>query len=569
MEKKRTYIRKVKGEIMSTYYEYQDVKIMIAHKLMNMDGWKVYGYSADQSDSMTDYYCPAHWGGVAEKNGYILCVDVYGASKAEEIRKYNYNGFSHDTSITEKIQKLKQMTVERGASEQEEESAKKMIERLHKKAELVTENKEKYTVIGMIPGHMAHPSRCNWHIEKDGIIIAKGNGILKYAEVDSYYRYEHYIKDYQEFKNLGADAWEKENAKYLLNHSYHYETKEEATKGAKYNRERLEKDSILIEDFEKFINKLDTTCGGLLGEGDGTVYEKVTVTKYKKELKPVEVENGTIKEGQCFILKTNFNYGRFSGLVYKIHETEYDGKKSYHAYKLNGKYTKECTGHASRNNYWFIGSSEEENFAKWISNGAIAWCELKEVKTPYTVEKVTKKTVKSMNNTNVKEPDKQEEKLANSTEYTYEILKDTDTRDNSEIWVVKVKESLSREEYKDLKKIMGDNGGYYSRFKHGFIFKENPEEFLHSEKNKMTDDIQDEKRKEEKQSSKENSSIEFDIIEDKSPSGKIIYLVKVKNELSKEEFSRVKRRFAKIQGYHSRLKDGFIFKYDPKEKLII
>lgn len=116
---------------------------------------------------------------------------------------------------------------------------------------------------------------------------------------------------------------------------------------------------------------------------------------------------------------------------------------------------------------------------------------------------------------------------------------------------------------------MGDIGGYYSRFKHGFIFKENPEELLNGEKNKVSDGIQEDKRKKEKQSQKENSSIEFDIIEDKSPSGKIIYLVKVKNELSKEEFSRVKRRFAKIQGYHSSLKDGFIFKYDPKEKLII
>ena len=29
---------------MSTYYEYRDVKVMIAHKLMNIEGWKVYGY---------------------------------------------------------------------------------------------------------------------------------------------------------------------------------------------------------------------------------------------------------------------------------------------------------------------------------------------------------------------------------------------------------------------------------------------------------------------------------------------------------------------------------------------
>ena len=74
---------------MSNYYEYRDVKVMIAHKLMSMDGWKVYGYHADNSDPMTDYYDPASWDGVAEKNGYILCVDVYGASEPQNIYKFN------------------------------------------------------------------------------------------------------------------------------------------------------------------------------------------------------------------------------------------------------------------------------------------------------------------------------------------------------------------------------------------------------------------------------------------------------------------------------------------------
>ena len=61
---------------MSTYYEYQDVKVMIAHKLMSMDGWKVYGYHADESDPMTDYFDPAYWGGIAEKMGifYVLML---------------------------------------------------------------------------------------------------------------------------------------------------------------------------------------------------------------------------------------------------------------------------------------------------------------------------------------------------------------------------------------------------------------------------------------------------------------------------------------------------------------
>ncbi len=58
----------------------------------------------------------------------------------------------------------------------------------------------------------------------------------------------------------------------------------------------LEEDIKLIDKFETFINKIDTTCGGLIGEGDGTVYEKVTVTEYKKENKVVEDTTGSIKE---------------------------------------------------------------------------------------------------------------------------------------------------------------------------------------------------------------------------------------------------------------------------------
>ena len=100
---------------MSTYYAYEDVKVMIAHKLMSMEGWTVYGYHADNSDFMTDYYDPASWNGVAEKNGYILCVNIYGSSKPQEIRKYHHNSISSDYNIAEKIKKLSQMTWSKGS----------------------------------------------------------------------------------------------------------------------------------------------------------------------------------------------------------------------------------------------------------------------------------------------------------------------------------------------------------------------------------------------------------------------------------------------------------------------
>ena len=304
---------------MSTYYQYQDVSVMIAHKLMKMDGWKVYGYHADDSDSMTDYYSPAYWNGVAEKNGYILCVNVYGASKPEEIRQYNHDGNATDQNTYEKIKKLEAMTVERGASESEAETAKNMIEKLQGKQ---SETTEKYIITGLIPGHLANPPRCNWHIEKDGVIIAKGNGLLKYASIDDYYRYDRCFED--------LNKWEKYIADFIRDNMVRWnDTEERSRECALSHIEQLKKDDAMIQQFETFINKIDTTCGGLLGEGDGIVYEKVTVTEYKKENKAIETASGSIKDGQCFIVKTSFNYGHNKGYIYRIHATEYDGKTTY------------------------------------------------------------------------------------------------------------------------------------------------------------------------------------------------------------------------------------------------
>ena len=39
-------------------------------------GWKLYGFHEDRSDPMTDYYAPASWDGVAEKDGCVVVVDV-------------------------------------------------------------------------------------------------------------------------------------------------------------------------------------------------------------------------------------------------------------------------------------------------------------------------------------------------------------------------------------------------------------------------------------------------------------------------------------------------------------
>jgi hypothetical protein len=551
---------------MSNYYDYREVKVMIAHKLMNMEGWKVYGYTPDESDIMTDYWSPAHWGGVAEKNGYILCVNVYGEAKPQEIRNYNYSGFIYDHSIAEKIKKLEAMTVERGASEAEATSAKMMIERLQKKAEEATENANKYIVVGTIPGHMAHPPKMNWHIEKDGIIIAKGNGILKFAHIWKYYSYNRdmeWLNEYKQDKKAYADKHTQD----LVNRRY-YDSEEDARKNTERHIEDLEEDIKLIDKFETFINKIDTTCGGLIGEGDGVIYEKVTVTEYKTENKVVEDVTGSIKEGQLFILKSNFNYGRYKGYTYRIHESTYeDGQKRYYAYKLNGKKTKECTGQANKSNYWYIYDTEK--FLKWFSQGAIAWCHIKEIKTPYEVEKVVKKTIKAeKKNTTFATTETAQAEETDINTYTYEVSEDTDTRTNEKIYLVKIAEKLNREEYITVNKYIKSLGGYYSKFKHAFLFRENPAEKLNvtiveyeAEQSKEPDTA-----KAETEPTKE--SISYTITEGQhTQTHAKIWIVKPDKELNKSDFAEVKRKLATLKGYYSTLKHGFIFKYDPTEAL--
>lgn len=449
---------------MGSYYDYRDVKVMIAHELMKRDGWKVYGYKEDCSDSMTDYWDPADWDGIAEKNGYILVVNHSRPGEPQEIRSYNYTP-SVAADVAKKIEKLRQMTVERGASEQEEASAKASIEKLLAKASASETESKKYTVTGMIPGHMANPSRCNWHLEKDGIIVAKGSGLLKYARVDSYFNYDSYKKDMMDFKRKSKESY---IADYAAELQWRWnDDLERAIQSAKSHYEDMVEHEKLYDEFNQFIGKLDTTAGGLMGNADYE-YKKTVVTEYKTEMKAVEAP-GSIKEGQCFILKVNFNYGCCKGYVYRIHQskvTAKDGKPLFTAVKLNGKLTKECHGSANKANHMFYCSYTEE-IQKWVDKGHISFCEIRETKIPYEVEKV------------VKVPLSQDKSKPETVgEYTYNIQADTDTRDGSALWVVKVQEKLNREEYLKVNAKMKELGGYYSRFKKGFIFRFDPSEAL-------------------------------------------------------------------------------------------
>lgn len=429
----------------TNYYEFQRAKVAIALELMKR-GWKVYGFHEDESDSMTDYWSPAWWEGIATKNGYVVVVDCcsnHNSGKEIRIR----TGFSERAILSAKTQalinKLKEVRQDRGASADEEKTAKEKIDVLMKKAE--ASKKEAYEIIDTYPTYQENPSKMTWHVEKDGTIIAKGNGVAKFADMQYFDE-----KDVQKDLELYSDD----------KTSYRYERAAELLK--------------LNESFKKLMNKIDTAAGAMIGgDGEAYVYETVTVTEYKKENKAVEKTSGKIQDGQCFIIKSKyFNCGICAGYVYRIHEREDSkGRKYYSAMRLNKKLNKELTGYAnSANNVFnYLAGSMEIKFNKWIEKGAIAWCDIEEVTTSYEVQKCVKKSLKA-------ESSQKTDKTNINKEYN--IAKDIDTRDNSEIFVVKIITSLSKDEFAEVSKKMKSMGGYYSRFKKGFIFKYDPTEEL-------------------------------------------------------------------------------------------
>ena len=102
-----------------------------------------------------------------------------------------------------------------------------------------------------------------------------------------------------------------------------------------------------------------------------------------------------------------------------------------------------------------------------------------------------KKERKQKEKTAISEPVKAEENPVNETTpevtenpiekltdakkgISFTVSADTDTRDNSKIYVAKLSAKISREEYQEVNQQIKTIGGYYSRFKKGFIFKDDP-----------------------------------------------------------------------------------------------
>ena len=114
-------------------------------------------------------------------------------------------------------------------------------------------------------------------------------------------------------------------------------------------------------------------------------------------------------------------------------------------------------------------------------------------------------------------------------------------------------------------------GGYYSKFKHAFLFKENPSDKLNATTTETETEPTENQQPEstpEATTKPEKEAISYTITEDQHTQTKEkIWIVKPDKELNKTDFAEVKRKLAIIKGYYSTFKHGFIFKYNPEEAL--
>lgn len=352
----------------TNYYDFREAKVLITMELSKR-GWEIFGFKPDESDGMTDYWSPADWDGIATKNGYVVVVDCsdymvkWRSGKKDYHRSNNKENMELSFEVQSKIKKLEEIRQDRGASPAEEETAKKKIAMLL--AKVKESNNTGVNIEVFFPTFQANPPRMSWHVEKDGVIIAKGNGVAKFS--DLYYFNE---KDAKEELKQYADDKE----------SYRYKQAESRLK--------------LYKQFMTFINKIDTAAGSMLAkDGKGFVYENIVQTKYRTENKAVECA-GSFKDGQCFIVKRSLTGGVYSGYVYRIHEENLNGKTYFTAYRLDKKLKKELTGRANPgNNFGYMSGTYLDRIKGFFEKGILAYCEIQEVKTPYEVTKCVKKAI--------------------------------------------------------------------------------------------------------------------------------------------------------------------------------
>ncbi|MGR6760400.1 methyltransferase [Paenibacillus sp. T2-29] len=311
------------------YGDKREAKVNIAMALVEK-GWKIYGWKDDESDAMTDYFSPADWDGVAEKNGYVLCIDQ-NSLRYSGLERKEYIGGNATYKSNARIQKLEAMMNDEASTENEKASCAVLIEKEREKDAFV----QKWAVTETYPTFsFENPRGTSWHIEKDGQIIAKGKGVFA-------------VNDYD------------------------WENKEKTEK-----QQKAEKVEALINRFEKVIKNTDALQAEV-------IQVPVTVTK-EIEKTVTEVTESDIKDGFTFIMKVGYTHGKYKGNKYTF---SYKGEH-YNAFAQLTKNNKPST---SMSKSWSLTVDRINELLKKGHIAVIEFVEVTEYKEKTVYRKTSRK----------------------------------------------------------------------------------------------------------------------------------------------------------------------------------
>lgn len=340
--------------------------VVIANRLSKL-GWNILGYKHDDSDGMTDYFDPASWEGIAEKNGYILVIDC------ESENSYTYK------------------------------SGKPMSKYYYYNR---TESEEINT--SYYPIYMPNPKNRNWHIERNGKIIGTGIGVFGYSglhykncynssddiiDIESIKRSWKWLKERQETYTIHLSSWESPD--------YYTNIKELKTENEyiEYQTQEINNDKTVIA-FRKFIDKIDKTASLKLVQDDkdevSEELEKVVInkTKIEKVVKPLQNFNPDefnfemLEIGDMVKFVKNFS-GINSKSIYKVSKIDdYKGVKCAFFRKLKNNLTDFCVENYVNKNAFYIKNTTLE---KYVLNKYVEFVEIAQENIHYTQEKWVKK----------------------------------------------------------------------------------------------------------------------------------------------------------------------------------
>lgn len=350
------------------------------------------------------------------------------------------------------------------------------------------------------------------------------------------------------------------NEKHIQINHYYVDREDRLTESAKAVIQDIVSviNSYRMDDSDGMIDYFDTNFYMSINVGDydrpvkivprtkkvasNVEYETVTVTKTrtKKELKPQEIKTPTeFAPGQRFILKASFNYGCYRGAVYEI---DHMSGNVVYSYKMGRGYKNVCKGNVRGNSF----SATAERLKMWVEKGAIAFIDLVEVeKTEEYTSSVRRPKKQTRLSTNVSTEEATPNTQASTNQY--EIIPDVDTRDNSKIFVVKVKNKV--EDFSSLRSEMKKIDGYYSKFKHGFIFKYDPTDVLNGSENATSE--KPEQSKPEDQPKQQDRTKTIERI-NKAIDGVQNKINKISGDYKTNTYKRMREqegREAKIEGY--------------------